>query len=169
MAEDRLVSMLRQQRELQHRMGHLHASMTRKERVEHIKDMYIAAVNELGEALDETSWKPWTVGESRLRKHAVGGELSDAFQFMMNMWFAAYPELSDEELADRMVSILEAKLAINEMRRTSGYDGVSSKCGGCKRALDDPAVMCTREGDQGYCIVDNADINYITSRDTVAP
>jgi dimeric dUTPase (all-alpha-NTP-PPase superfamily) len=147
--EDRLVSMLRQQRELQHRMGNLFfraSADDRAARVEHIKNMALAAIKEIGEALDETSWKPWTTGKPFIRKHAVSGELSDAFQFIMNMWFTAYPELSDEELADRMISVLEAKLAINESRRVSGYDGISTKCPDCKRALDDPAVSCTANG-----------------------
>lgn len=136
--------MLRQQRELQERMGLTFRATAEDKpaRIHHIKDMALAAIKEIGEALDETSWKPWTTGRPVLRKHSVGSELSDAFQFIMNMWFAAYPELSDDELADRMVAILEAKLAINESRRVSGYDGVSSKCPRCKRALDDPAVNC---------------------------
>lgn len=163
--------MLRQQRELQHRMG-LKFTVSPADkwaRINHIKEMYIAAVQELGEALDETSWKSWAVAdEPRLRKHAVGSELSDAFQFIMNMWFAAYPELTDEELADRMISVLEAKLAINESRRINGYDGVSTKCGQCKRALDDPAVACTRTSDHGWCETYQVDINYLETRDTVA-
>jgi hypothetical protein len=147
--EDRLVSMIRQQRELQHRMGLTFtvSPADKARRVNHIKDMALAAIKEIGEALDETSWKPWTTGEPMLRKHAVGGELSDAFQFIMNMWFAAYVELSDEELADRMIATLEAKLAINETRRVNGYDGVSTKCPMCGRAMDDIAVDCT----PGYC------------------
>jgi hypothetical protein len=148
MMEDRLVLMIRQQRELQHRMG-LKFTVSpddKRRRVNHIKDMALAAIKEIGEALDETSWKPWTSGEPMLRKHAVGGELSDAWQFIMNMWFAAYPELSDEALADRMLSVLNAKLIVNESRRVSGYDGVSTKCPDCKRALDDPAVSCTANG-----------------------
>lgn len=161
--EDRLVSMIRQQRELQHRMGLTFtvSPNDKVRRVAHIKDMALAAIKEIGEALDEVSWKPWTTGEPVLRKHAVGGELSDAFQFIMNMWFAAYPELSDEDLADRMITTLEAKLAVNEARRVSGYDGESTKCGACRRALDDPAVSCTRQGDHGWCAENNADVNYI--------
>lgn len=157
--------MLRQQRELQERMGQLYTGNSPDDvaaRVDHIKNMALAAIKEIGEALDETSWKPWTIGTPRLRNHAMGGELSDAFQFIMNMWFAAYPELSCEELADRMIAILEAKLAINEARRVNGYDGISTKCAGCGRALDDPAVSCTRSGDQGWCESYQADINYIS-------
>lgn len=161
MMEDRLVSMLRQQRALQERFGYYFATMDRATRVEHIKNMALATVAEIMETLDEVSWKPWTTGRPVLKKHAVGGELSDAFQFMMNMWFAAFPELSDEELADRMIATLEAKLTINELRRVGGYDGVSTKCGGCKRALDDPAVSCTRRGDQGWCADRRADVNYV--------
>lgn len=173
--------MIRQQRELQHRMGLTFTVSpdNKMSRINHIKDMALAAIKEIGEALDEVSWKPWTTGRPVLRKHAVGGELSDAFQFIMNMWFAAYPELSDEGLADRMISILEAKLLVNEIRRVNGYDGESTKCGACKRALDDPAVSCTRRDNRGWCAVRNADVNYVQvsggedahvrDRDTVAP
>lgn len=153
--------MIRQQRELQHRMGNNFMMMGLPARVDFIKEMYIAAIRELGEALDETSWKSWTAGDPYIMRNAFMGELSDAFQFMLNMWFAAYPELTNEEFADRMVAILEAKLAVNESRRVNGYDGVASKCGQCKRALDDPAVSCTRTGDQGWCESYQVDINYI--------
>ena len=100
MMEDMLVSMIRQQRELQHRLGNRFTVSPgdRARRVEHIKDMGLAAIVEITEALNEVSWKPWTTGEPVLKKHAVGGELSDAFQFIMNMWFAAYVELSDEDV-----------------------------------------------------------------------
>ncbi len=154
--------MLRQQRELQARLGYDFMKMTRQERIDHIKIMYIAAVKELGEALDETTWKPWAVAEEpSITRNALASELSDTWQFIMNMWFAVYPGLSDEELASRMVAILEAKLAINEARRVGGYDGISTKCGQCKRALDDPAVSCTRTGDQGWCESYQVNINYI--------
>lgn len=159
--EDRLISMIRQQRELQHRMGHKFSVAPDEKwaRIEHIKNMAIAAIMEISEALDEVSWKPWTVGEPVLRKHAVGGELSDAWQFIMNMWFAAYPELSDEDLANRMLATLEAKLAINETRRVNGYDGYSLKCIHCKRALDDPAVSCTFD----TCRIKASDRDTVTS------
>ena len=35
------------------------------------------------------------------------------------------------------------RLKKNAKRQEEGYDGVSTKCPGCHRALDDDAVLCT--------------------------
>lgn len=145
---DSLELMLERQRDFQRDIGYDFAKMTVAERVAFIKDMYVAAVQELGEALDETSWKPWTTGV-RLNTSALTGELNDAFQFIMNMWFAAMPTATIEDIAGAMLAIHTNKIAVNRKRARVGYDGVSGKCPECRRALDDQHVTCTP--DLGYC------------------
>lgn len=138
---DRLEDMLRSQLKLQQELGYDFPEMSMSERIQFIKDMMLAAQQELGEALNEVSWKPWTVGE-RFNTTAFASELSDAFQFIMNMWFAAMPSLTPTELAEAMRETLQLKLIINRKRHSEGYDGVSTKCPKCSRALDDPHVGC---------------------------
>lgn len=130
--------MLDHQRSLQSRLGYDFAAMSDRERVQFIKDMQQAAVAELFEALDEVSWKPWATGEPRIMTHALMRELSDAFQFIMNMWLAATPGATPDQISSMMLATLVAKLQVNHERVGSGYDGVSTKCPKCKRALDEP-------------------------------
>lgn len=145
---DSLEVMLKNQWELQRDLGYDFAKMNPEERIEFMKNMYIAAIQELGEVLNETSWKPWTTGV-RLNTHALIGELNDVFQFIMNMWFAAMPTATIEDIAGTMLVIHTSKIAVNRKRARVGYDGVSGKCPECRRALDDQHVTCTP--DLGYC------------------
>jgi hypothetical protein len=133
--------MLYSQLKLQQELGYDFPEMSTHERILFIKDMMLAAQSELNEALDEISWKPWTTGE-RFNTTAFASELSDAFQFIMNMWFAAMPSLTPLELAEAMRETLQLKLLINRKRHAEGYDGASTKCFNCGRALDDPHVKC---------------------------
>lgn len=143
---DSLVEMLAAQLEYQRSMGHDFAAMSDERRIAWVKDMYIAAVHELGEALDEVSWKPWTDGPPRFTVLPFIAELGDAFQFIMNMWFAAMPHATPAEVATAMHVTLDSKLLVNRARVADGYDGVSTKCPGCRRALDDPHVTCRKIG-----------------------
>jgi dUTPase len=145
---DHLEEMLTKQLEFQRRLGYDFPKMTVAERIRFVKDMYIAAMRELGEALDEVSWKPWTVGE-RFNTTAFTSELSDAWQFIANLWFAAMPTATPREIAFAMRATLDVKILINEKRRVEGYDGVSTKCSICGRATDDPNVACRPE--IAYC------------------
>jgi hypothetical protein len=140
--------MLAQQLEFQHRLGHDFAKMTTDERIAHVKDMFIAAICELTESLGEVSWKPWATG-TRFSTLAFIGELNDTWQFLANMWFVAMPNATTAEIASEMQSALERKLVINYQRVIDGYDGVSTKCPECHRALDDSTVLCSP--DLGYC------------------
>jgi dUTPase-like protein len=137
---DRLEDMLTSQLKLQQDLGYDFTKMSIAERIQFIKDMMLAAQQELGEALNEVSWKPWTVGE-RFNTTAFTSELGDVFQFIMNMWFVALPCLTPTELAEAMRDTLQLKLIINRKRHAEGYDGVNTKCPHCTRALDDVGVV----------------------------
>src|SRR5258708_5625874 len=84
---DRLTGMIAAQLRLQHSYGNHFDEWDDTRRVQWVKDMVLAGVKELFEALDETSWKVWTTGPVRFSREPFISELSDAFQFIMNLWF----------------------------------------------------------------------------------
>lgn len=105
-------------------------------KIEFIKDMRIAIDDELAEFMGEIGWKPWATSR-HINVDAAKGELVDVFHFFMN--FCLVVEMGPKELFEKYL----AKNKKNIKRQEDGYDGVSSKCPGCKRALDDDAVDCT--------------------------
>jgi dimeric dUTPase (all-alpha-NTP-PPase superfamily) len=112
---------------------------------EFIKDNVLAAVAELIELMEETGWKFWS-SSWHVNVDQARAEWIDAWHFMMNIGNKLG---MDEELIQAMYN---AKRDINRQRQLVGYDGVSTKCPKCKRALDDPATKCTLfEGKRGVC------------------
>jgi dimeric dUTPase (all-alpha-NTP-PPase superfamily) len=103
--------------------------------VDQVKINVLAATDELHELLAETSWKPWAKGDF-VNLTAARGEFIDAWHFMLNL--ANLLGLDADEIEERYL----AKRAKNIRRQEEGYDGVSTKCPGCKRALDDDGVDC---------------------------
>ena len=94
-----------------------------------------ALIHELVEMEAETGWKPWAKS-AHVNLEAARGEWIDMFHFMLNG--ALLLGLDDDEIKTRY----DAKHAKNEARQHADYDGVSTKCPGCQRALDDTAVLC---------------------------
>lgn len=109
-----------------------------EERVQYIKDMVLAATDELHEALGEVGWKPWATSR-HVNDEALKGELIDLLHFVINLMLVA--RMTPEEIHHRYF----VKAARNRQRQLEGYDGRSGKCSGCGRALDDPATRCTAE------------------------
>jgi hypothetical protein len=139
---DRLEEMFEMQRDLQLQMkpiGRDPATLEGQERVQFFKDMKLAYEAELQEMLDEMSWKPWATGEF-FNEAAVHGELVDQWHFFINLCIAA--RLSHTRLHE----LYMAMRIKNIKRQEEGYDGVSTKCPQCKRALDDDAVLCYLPG-----------------------
>jgi hypothetical protein len=124
------------------------ANIGDEERIQFLKDMLLAAEDELHEALGEIGWKPWATSR-HINREAFKSELVDTFQFFMNLCFGV--GLTPHELA----KLHEAKVEKNIQRHVIGYDGVSTKCPMCKRALDDDSVSCEPIGQvtkmTGYC------------------
>jgi hypothetical protein len=106
------------------------------QRIDAIRYNYIALVQELSEAMNEVGWKSWA--SSRHINDEMFGELRDMWQFLINLMFLATGD-SPEKLAHRLTHELAAKHEVNIQRAKSNYDGVSTKCPKCKRALDDIA------------------------------
>jgi len=133
---DRLAIMMNMQSELQERSyGQRIEELEGPERIQMFKEMYVALVDELHEALGEMGWKAWATSK-HFNEDAVQGELIDAWHFFMNLLILS--GLDPEEMFEKYM----AKHKKNQQRQIDGYDGVSTKCRGCKRALDDDAVDC---------------------------
>lgn len=115
--------------------GYDFGRMTTAEVVEFVHWNVTALTDELHEALAETSWKPWADSEF-LNREAYTGELVDAWHFLMNLMLAV--GMTPHELREKY----RIKQRINVARQSEGYDGVSTKCPVCGRALDDPTVDC---------------------------
>lgn len=147
---DRLTDMLTQQLDFQGSLGYDFANATEEERVAYVKEMYVAAVQELGEALNETTWKSWTTAPAHVSTEAFISELVDAWHFIMNMLLIALPAASPDEVALTFKVMYDGKMAINRRRQQEGYDG-KNKCPTCRRALDDPAVQCEVSDGGHHC------------------
>ena len=176
LSDDRFIELFELQHDLQtNTYGYNFQQMTLIDRIQYVKNMKLALEAELQEALDETQWKPWTNHHATIKwvnRDAYVGEMVDVLHFLINMLLVLGDDPKD--LAIEVANRYLRKHDINKQRQVDGYDGVSTKCGGCGRALDDPAVACTRKGDQGFCAHIISDINYIKStfptiRDTVEP
>lgn len=161
--DDMLVRLIWMQRNLQKdAYGYDFARMTCSERIQFIRDQHQALVVELSEVLGEVDWKPWASGPRTVRRDAYVAELIDVLHFWLNMALVVSGGMSSQELADEIFTRFALKNRLNAQRQVDGYDGRSTKCGGCGRALDDPATSCWRRGDQGYCADANVDVNYLS-------
>jgi hypothetical protein len=94
-----------------------------------------ALIHEMVEMEAETGWKPWAKS-AHVNLEAARGEWIDMLHFLLNG--ALLLGLDAEMIQARY----DAKHAKNEQRQNENYDGVSTKCAGCGRALDDDAVEC---------------------------
>lgn len=128
---DRLSQMLELQRSLQvNSYGKDPGKLVGDERVQFVKDMVLAATSELHEFLDETNWKPWSIGD-QCNKPLMRKELVDLWHFVMNLMLVSGMS------ADQLYHMYRDKREVNARRQQQGYDGTSTKCPTCKRALED--------------------------------
>lgn len=133
---DALQTMMHQQLAMQRdTYGIDYVNMTDEERIHHFKEMLHALNDEMHEALGEMGWKPWA-SSKHFNTDAIQGELIDAWHFFMNLLWIS--KMTPGELFEKY----QAKRLKNIQRQVEGYDGVSTKCAGCRRALDDDTVEC---------------------------
>lgn len=133
-----LQRMMDRQSELQLALGGSHPSTrTPAEQMDYLREMVLAVMSELQEALTETGWKTWTA-TNHIEREAYVAELVDAMQFLMNLF--ALVNASAQEIETKLF----AKHEINWARHRSGNYSANGagKCPNCKRAMDDPAVRC---------------------------
>jgi dimeric dUTPase (all-alpha-NTP-PPase superfamily) len=93
-------------------------------RNQYVSAMSTALVVELGEALQEISWKPWASGEW-FRREAYLLELIDVLHFWMNLVLVATDNPMD------VIEVYMRKAQINAERQRDGYTG--EKCATCGR------------------------------------
>lgn len=98
-----------------------------------------ALTDELHELLGETSWKPWAKGDF-INLTEAKGEAIDALHFLLNIFLLL--GMDGDEVLEKYL----AKRKKNQRRQEVGYDGVSTKCPGCQRALDDHIQCEVRPG-----------------------
>lgn len=103
------------------------------------REQWMAIVKELGEAIDEVGWKPWATS-NHVNADAFKAEMVDAWHFFMNLCLMV--GMTPDDLFSGYLN----KLVVNIKRVVGGYDGVSTKCPGCKAAYDDPATKCRPGG-----------------------
>lgn len=133
---DRLAQMLEMQKDLQIKAyGLTPGDMSINEKISYIKDMILASTDELHEVLAEIDWKPWTQGERTINTDGVKKELVDIWHFFMNIMLATGMN------TDELYKMYMKKRQVNIDRQDSGYDGKSTKCSGCKRALEDVTLQ----------------------------
>lgn len=139
---DRLARMFRRQLFLQRVGRELDPpAMTGEERGWYATWNHTALIKELGEALDEIAWKPWSVDKTTFNREQYMKELVDAWHFLMNLiLLAGSPNYTEEtiveELANWFYKGYVEKSAINYQRFTSGtYDAKSTKCPDCGREV----------------------------------
>lgn len=131
-----MTLMLTKQREFQLRViGDDPVDLRGTERKAYIREQALALLDEVHEALAETGWKSWATSD-HINRAAFASELADVYIFMMNLMLVA--DIPAHELC-RLVLEKQVK---NHKRQDEGYDGVTTKCPGCKRAYDDDAVKC---------------------------
>jgi hypothetical protein len=100
-------------------------------RDDYIRWNTLAAIKELSEALDETSWKPWVDYEKFNRDEFIG-ELVDVLHFVANLLVTA--GCTDSELSARY----NGKMQVNAKRQADGYTD-DGKCSYCHRKWVDLA------------------------------
>lgn len=114
-----------------------------EERGQYVTWNYAALIKELGEALDEIAWKPWSVDKDSFNREAYLKELVDAFHFLLNLVLVAYEPVgmvNIHDLAYEFFRLYIQKAEVNRQRAESGtYDGKATKCSDCGRAIEDGA------------------------------
>lgn len=114
-------------------------SLEPENRAAEFRTQAFAAIAEIVEMSNEIGWKPWATSR-HLNREAFIAEGVDVLHFIANALLLA--GCTDEELNE----VYTAKMEKNRARQLAGYDGVTTKCPQCKRALDDEAVTCTLDG-----------------------
>ena len=118
------------QSELQEHYGYQIRSEETSERVELIKEYLLGMLDEVHEALHETSWKSWSSSEF-LHDDLVVAELADAFAFLTDVLAVVDPD------GTKFVKAVKSKQKKNAARARIGYWEDENKCENCNRALDD--------------------------------
>jgi len=128
--QDQLRIVFASQEHFQSLLGHDLAEYDDETKVAYLKDQILALLDEAHEALGEIGWKPWATSR-HINREAFSGELADILCFLVNL--ALGVGLSPDEF----FALHQEKVLRNIARQEANYDGVTGKCPGCGRAIDD--------------------------------
>jgi hypothetical protein len=101
-----------------------------------------AIVDEISEATDEITWKPWAKERGLVNRDAMVGELVDAAHFLANL--LCMLGVTDGEWAQRYQE--KQRRNVRRQQTEGGYDTRQDKCPGCGRELDKPGAMSLSSG-----------------------
>lgn len=155
-------SIFAQQEALQNRLGYDFDEMTAAERVDYVRLNVLALTDELHEALQETTWKPWATypdgpDGAFVDRDAYVKELIDALHFLLNLFLVG--GASPDEVFDRYVE----KNQVNHDRQNRGYVAIREKCGRCHRELEGHGPVMIRLPYGPLCLRCEAEItNQVT-------
>jgi NTP pyrophosphatase (non-canonical NTP hydrolase) len=93
-------------------------------RDQYVQAMGLALMVEVGEALQEVSWKPWATGQW-FNREAYLEELIDVLHFWMNLVLVA------TDKPEELLAAYQRKAEVNVKRQETGYTG--EKCPECGR------------------------------------
>lgn len=110
---DKLKDMFDKQEKLQNRLGNM-PTINGGLNIDYIKDMSIAAIDEIMEALRETPWKPWKKNQL-YNQEKFQDEIIDLWHFVINLSLAS--GMSEKDVYKKFVF----KNNINEKRRKNNY------------------------------------------------
>ena len=120
---------LKRQLELQRESFGVDPSSLRLEDRDHyVQAMATALIVEVGETLQEISWKPWASGQW-FHRQAYLVELIDVLHFWCNLVLVATDDPQD------VLDVYLRKAEINALRQKGGYTGLD-KCPTCHRDYD---------------------------------
>lgn len=117
------------------------------ELADYVMENYAALSVELGEFMQEIGWKTWSAPRGWVNRRAAVGELVDAAHFLANVLCAL--DVTDNEWEESY----RLKQEVNRQRQRDGYDSSATKCPVCRRAYDDPTMLCVpaTAGDPPIC------------------
>lgn len=96
-----------------------------QDRDEYVQAMALALVIEVGEVMQEISWKPWATGRW-FNREAYLEELIDVLHFWMNLVLVA------TDKPEVLLTAYMVKHDVNAQRQADGYTG-EAKCPECGR------------------------------------
>ena len=91
----------------------------------YVQAMALALMVEVGEAMQEISWKPWATGQW-FHREAYLEELIDVLHFWMNLVLVA------TDKPEELLAAYQRKAEVNVNRQATGYTG-EAKCPECGR------------------------------------
>lgn len=144
---DMLAKIFSSQAYFQNLLGHDYDRMDDGELIAYLKDQVLAMLDEGHEALNEMGWKPWATSR-HINREAFAGELADILCFLVNL------ALGVGMTAHDLFLLHQEKARRNIKRQQDKYDGVTGKCPGCNRAIDDLRAKGLPVGNFGgvdYC------------------